>query len=255
MKNFFLELQNRNELLFWFGWINVIGALACLLLIQTTTTEVLGINAFVKPLKFFLSTVAVTWSMAWYMSYLNQPIPVKIYSWVLILMLSFEVFYITLRAAQGQLSHFNISSAFNGTMFSLMGLAISIFTLWTAYIGYLFFVNDFPDLTLSYVWGIRLGILFFVVFAFEGGMMGAKLSHTIGAPDGGVGLPLTNWSVRAGDLRIAHFIGMHALQLLPLLSYFFVRNVKVVMVISFVYFVITSLVFIQALLGKPLIKL
>jgi hypothetical protein len=255
MKNFFLELQNRNELLFWFGWINVIGALACLLLIQTTTTEVLGINAFVKPLKFFLSTVAVTWSMAWYMSYLNQPIPVKIYCWVLILMLSFEVFYITLRAAQGQLSHFNISSAFNGTMFSLMGLAISIFTLWTAYIGYLFFVNDFPDLPLSYVWGIRLGILFFVVFAFEGGMMGAKLSHTIGAPDGGVGLPLTNWSVRAGDLRIAHFIGMHALQLLPLLSYFFVRNVKVVMVISFVYFVITSLVFIQALLGKPLIKL
>jgi hypothetical protein len=255
MKTFFLELQNRNELLFWFGWINVMGAFACLLLIQTTTTQVLGINAFVKPLKFFLSTVAVTWSMAWYMSYLNQPLPVKIYSWVLILVLSFEVFYITLRAAQGQLSHFNISSAFNGAMFSLMGLAISIFTLWTAYIGYLFFVKDFPDLPLAYVWGIRLGILFFVVFAFEGGMMGAKLSHTIGAPDGGVGLPLTNWSVRAGDLRIAHFIGMHALQLLPLLSYFLVRNVKVVIVISLVYFVVTSLIFIQALFGKPLIKL
>jgi hypothetical protein len=255
MRYFVEELHTRNELLFWFGWINVLGSIVCIILTQISTVQVLGISAFVKPLKFFMSTVAVTWSMSWYMHYLDEAVSVKIYSWVLVVMLSFEVFYILLRASQGQLSHFNTSSVFNSTMFSLMGLAISIFTLWTAYIGYLFFVKDFPDLSLSYVWGIRLGILFFVVFAFEGGMMGAKLSHTIGAPDGGVGLPFTNWSVRAGDLRIAHFVGMHALQFLPLLSYFFVRNVRIVVVISLVYFVVTSLVFIQALLGKPLIKL
>jgi len=255
MKMFFEELQSRNELLYWFGWLNVAGAVGCFILMQTTNGQVLGVNAWLKPFKFFLSTVIFTWSMGWYMAYLQNPNSVSIYNWVVVIVLSFELVYISIKAYQGQLSHFNVSSAFNGAMFSLMGLAISVLTIWTAYIGYLFFVNNFPDLPAAYVWGIRLGILLFVVFAFEGGVMGAKLAHTVGAPDGGSGLPLTNWSTQAGDLRIAHFIGMHALQILPLLSYYLVKNTKAIIVVGLLYFVLTSFLFIQALSGKPFIKL
>lgn len=252
--DFFTELAQRNLTLFLFGILCALGTIITGILSITTTTEVLGINAFIKPFKFFLSSVIFAWSMAWFVAYLNHPTTVNIYSWVVILVLSFELAYITLKASQGELSHFNISSAQNALMFSLMGIAISIMTLFTLYIGILFFQGKFPDLPIAYLWGIRLGIICFVIFAFEGGIMGAKLAHTVGAADGGEGLKLLNWSTKHGDLRIAHFIGMHALQILPLICFYFLSSARQAIIFSSIYFIICTAILIQALMKIPFIK-
>lgn len=255
MRSFFETLKSRNPALFYFGMANLAAAFLCILLILLTHTQVFGINAWIKPLKFFISTAIFVFTMGWIMVYLQEERKVKVYSWVVIMVFAFENIYISYQAARGQLSHFNISNAFNGMMFSFMGIAISIMTLWTAYIGYLFFRKNFTALPRAYVWGIRLGIVMFVLFAFEGGLMAARLAHTVAAADGGAGLPIVNWSTTYGDLRVAHFFGMHSLQILPLFSYYLAKNTKTSIVFSSIYFILTSLLFLQALDGKPFIKM
>lgn len=243
-------------MLYWFGLICLAGALVCLVMTFVSTKQVIGINAWIKPLKFFLSSVLFAWTMGWLLIYLQEPTKVTVYSWVVVLVLAFELVYITWQASKGALSHFNISNAFNGMMFSLMGIAISIMTAWTGYIAFLFFQKSFPTLPDAYVWGIRLGLVLFVIFAFAGGIMAAKLSHNVGGEMiASKGLPLLNWSKQFGDLRVAHFFGMHALQILPLIGFYVSKTKSSIIIVAFVYFILVTASLVQALNGKPLIKI
>jgi hypothetical protein len=247
------SVRTGNSILYWFGLICLIGASICGVLALTTTQQVMGINAFIKPTKFFVSIWVFCWTMALYLPLLARPVAATIYAWMVGLVLTFEMVAVVGQAALGKLSHFNISSARDALLFAAMGIAITIFTLWTAYISVLFFTLKTQTVPASYVWGIRLGILLFVVFAFEGGIMASQLSHTVGAPDGGLGLPVTNWSKRNGDLRVAHFFGMHALQLLPLYGYYVARRPRQVIIAACLYATFVTVVLIQALSGKPLL--
>jgi hypothetical protein len=255
MMDFLNELSHRNPVMYWFGWISLAGALFSFVMIMISDTQVLGINAWIKPAKFYLSTWIFIWTIAWYMKYLPEQNVVSVYSWFTIAVFVFELIYITWQASIGQKSHFNVSTSFHSAMWGLMGGTIALMTLFTAFIGFLFFKNTFPELPNAYVWAIRFGIILFVIFAFEGGVMGSQLSHTVGAADGGKGLPFLNWSVSDGDLRIAHFVGMHALQVLPLLAFFVIKDTKIITAASLLYFALAVFVLVQALQGRPFLKI
>jgi hypothetical protein len=252
MKTFFQELRRRNSLLYYFGWLCLVSALVCAIATQFTDIIVLGINAFIKPMKFFISICIFCWTIAWYAYYLQQPRKVFVYSVAVVLVFVYEMFVIVWQAANGRLSHFNIDTPLYGVLFALMGLAIVLFTFWTAYIGFLFFRKRDFNLPASYVWGIRIGIVLFLVFTIEGGMMSGRLSHTVGAPDGSPGLPIVNWSKEHGDLRIAHFVGMHALQIIPLFGYYVTRKVALVLLFGLGYLTLATAILIQALNKMPL---
>lgn len=251
---YFLEtLKYRNESLFIFGSICFVSAIIFLILTRFTTTEVYNVNAWYKPFKFAASTMLYAWTMAWFIGYLPG-FNAKIFNWVIIITLGFEIIYIAWQASRGNLSHFNISTSFYSFMYSMMALAATIATIATAYIGFLFLKNDFPELPFHYVWSIRLGIFIFVIFAFEGFVMGGRMSHTIGGADGGEGIPVLNWSTKFGDPRIAHFIGMHALQVLPILSFYFLRSTKLTIFMSVLYLALAVFTLVQALEGKSFFK-
>jgi hypothetical protein len=251
MLEFFNELKARNETLFYYGLFCLGLAFFFLVLTKVTTTQVYGVNAWYKPFKFAFSTFLFAWAMAWYCYYLAD-FNLQLFNGSIIVLLGFEIFYIAFMAGKGQISHYNMSSPFYATMFSLMALAATLVTLYTAYVGILFFTQSFPNLPNYYLWAIRLGIGIFVIFAFEGFAMGSRLSHTVGALNDNSNWFIVGWSKTAGDLRVSHFIGMHALQVLPVLSFYVLRNTKATILVSLLYGLLAVVSLIQALQSKPL---
>lgn len=252
MISFIQELKFRNEHLFYFGLFCLILSIVCIVLTKTTTVQVQHLNAWFKPFKFAVSIGLFSWTMAWYCHYLSN-FNVTPFNWTVIILFSFELVYIIFQASKGQLSHFNISTPTHSLLYSLMGLIAVLVTLYTAYIGFLFFTQSFPNLPVYYVWSIRLGILIFVIFSFEGGLMGSRMNHSVGAINDNSNWWIIGWSKTVGDLRVSHFIGMHALQLLPLLSFYVFKNTKITIIISVFYGLLATSTLVQALNGKPLI--
>ncbi|OYQ51485.1 hypothetical protein [Flavobacterium aurantiibacter] len=251
MKEFILELKTRNETLFYFGAICLFFALVCFILSKTTNTQVYQVNAYLKPLKFAFSTFLFSWAMAWYCYYL-QGFNVGLFNVLVIFLMSFEIIYIAIMASKGSTSHFNTSTPFYALMFSLMAVAATLVTLYTAYVGILFFTQSFPDLPSYYVWAIRFSLIIFVIFSFQGFAMGARMSHSVGLENDNSNLFILGWSKTVGDLRVAHFIGMHALQILPVLSYYVLKNTKATIFISSLYLILAIYSFVTALHGKSI---
>jgi hypothetical protein len=251
--NFFSELKRRNALLFWFGLFNLAVAIVCLVLMPFEETQILGVNRWLKPFKFYSSVGIMVLTMGWLLYYLNNPKKVKTYSWLIVITMFFENGLIITQAIRKTTSHFNNTSILNGIVFNIMGGLILVFTITAILICISFFKQKQFSIPAAYVWGIRLGLLFFVFFSLEGGLMVGLLSHTIGGPDGGPGLPLVNWSTRYGDLRIAHFLGLHSLQVLPLFGNYIAKTKKQTITFSIVYFIIVAVLFLQAMKGIPLL--
>ncbi len=242
------------------GIVSMIFGLITAVLIVVDGTEILGINRWIKPMKFFLSIAIFLWTIAVYLYYLKgQERFSSVVSWILIVVMSIEMIAIVGQALRGTTSHFNVGDPLNGMIFGIMGIAIVISSLTVVTVTIQFFRSEI-DLPSSIVLGMRLGLIIFILGSIEGGYMVTHLGHTVGAPDGGPGLPLTNWSTAAGDLRIAHFAGLHAIQVLPLAGLIEhkvidAKSSLLTGLCAVAYLVFFVLVLVQALMGRPLIAL
>lgn len=213
-------LHRANPVLSWTGWLNVALAALALVLLPFDHRVVTGVLVWIKPLKFALSITVFAWTLGWLLADL-PPVAqrsVRRLSWGVAVSMVVEQFVIFTQAARGTSSHYNNSSPANAILFGLMGIFIMVNTLMSIWALYLAWRHR-PHGPAGYVWGMRLGLLLFLIGSVLGGMMIHLNQHTVGAPDGGPGLPGLGWSTRAGDLRTAHFLGMHALQAIPLLGW------------------------------------
>ena len=190
-----------------------------------------------KPAKFAASIAIYTLTLAWVFTYLPEwPRTRRVVSWVTTVTLLLEIVIIDVQAWRGTTSHFNVGTLLDGVLFSIMGLAILVQTFAAIAVAVALWRQRFADRAMG--WALRLGMTITIVGAMTGGLMtqptraqlddaraGHRMTvagaHTVGAPDGGPGLPGTGWSREHGDLRVAHFLGLHALQMLPLAALLF----------------------------------
>jgi hypothetical protein len=235
LKTFYAELNQRNHFLAKSGTFCFLLAALLAFLPLVDSRELLGVNVWIKPLKFFISVGIYFWTMGWILDYLGDPHKVKKISFWIFWLMVVELILITYQAAQGKLSHFNISSIGDIVIFQVMGIAIlvnSIVVFWF----YLLF-RKVKKLPAGYALAIRIGVIIFLIAGIEGFVMAGRLGHTVGAPDGQEGLFLVGWAKAYGDLRIFHFLGIHALQVLPLLAWFLWKdNAKITWTVGIIYF-------------------
>ena len=192
---------------------------------------VTGADVWLKPLKFALSVGIYSLTLSWLIGQLARGGKLRRVAWaagaVSVLGLVIEMVIIVGVAATGESSHFNVSTPFHTALWAVMAFSIVVVWMMTLVVSIALFRNPLGDRARTIA--IRAGAVLAIVgmglaFLMTGptaaqlddyqGIVGA---HTVGVADGGPGLPILGWSTVAGDLRIPHFIGMHALQVLPIM--------------------------------------
>jgi len=233
-----------------------------------------GAPVWLKPAKFALSTSIFSLTLSWVFTFLPEwPRLRRVVSWTTSAVFVMEVGIIDLQAWRGTTSHFNLSTPFNGALFGLMGLGIVLQTLAMVLVAVALWRQQFGDRAMGAA--LRAGLIINLLGAATGGVMttptGTQLqqardtgrmpiggAHTVGAPDGGPGLPGVGWSLEHGDLRIPHFVGLHALQALPLLAIWLRRRnsgetaLRIVRRAAVGYGALFAILLTQALRGEPL---
>jgi hypothetical protein len=230
--SFGTELINRIRSASPLIWWTVIGMLAlsviCVGLQWADPRLINGANVWHKPAKFFSSLAIQFATVGWGLSLLPTGEQARRrMHWFITAMVAagwLEMAYIVFRASRAEASHFNRSSLTADVLYSLMGLGAVFMMVAAGYVGYRLWRNRSGSLLKE---SVALGLM---IGAVLGGVAGAYMSsqygHSVGGdPTDATGTGFFGWSTTGGDLRIAHFVGLHAAQIIPLAAFTGSRSV------------------------------
>jgi L-rhamnose mutarotase len=236
-----------------------------------------GAPAWLKPAKFAISTMIACGSFA-FCILSTQVWRGLTRSLDVLLAVGFviEIALIDMQAMRGTTSHFNVATRFDGLVFAVMGISIACIWLGMLLLTIVLFRQSFAG--SAWGWSLRLGMVLALIGTGSGALMTLPTpaqsaawhatgkmpivgAHTVGAPDGARGIPITGWSAHHGDLRIAHFLGMHGLQVLPLLAWWSNRRGlaqavqrKLIFTAAVSYVSLFALLLWQAFRGQSLLE-
>lgn len=262
MRNVADRMRNGSPLLWWSGVACVVLTILFGVMALLDPTMITGVRRWIKPAKFCISFVFYFWTLAWMLPVLKLS---KAYRRVIeisaVVIMAIELIAIATQAARGVTSHFNNSTVFDAAVYAIMGAAISTNTIallllalfatfaWKPVIHANAGDSDQSSIAhnaeragiISGLWLVVVGSVFGILISVHG-------AHAVGVPEDANGLPLVGWKRAGGDLRVAHFLGLHGFQMAPLVASI-VKNSAVVYVASVVWVLITCLLFRGAMTG------
>ncbi len=255
-----------------------LAALAGILLDHRVIT---GAPAWLKPAKFAISVSLYCFTFVWLLGFVKtRPRLARFAANVTAVSFIVEMTVILMQAARGTTSHFNLTSPLNTFLWLSMGAFIVVVWTMNLLLAIVLLFERIPD--RPFAWSLRLGLLVSLVGMAGGFFMvrptheqlvaiaanhGPRIvgAHSVGVADGGPGLPVVGWSTAGGDLRVAHFLGIHAMQILPFFGWFVARRrnwfayfneihrLALVCTFGFAYLGIVLLLLWQALRGQSVI--
>jgi hypothetical protein len=233
-----------------------------------------GAPIWLKPFKFSVSFVLYGATLAWMLSLLPRRSRVAEWAGTVVVATSIaEMIVIVGQVIRGQASHYNESTPLNSALWQVMGTSILVLFLAHLLIAIVLVRARLADRVAAYAVRLGLGLSLLGMLAAVPMVLPGQSpaddiagAHSVGVRDGGPGLPVVGWSTTGGDLRIGHFVGLHALQALPLLAILLTllsrrvrrlteaTRVRLLVVAGAAYGVLTMLLTWQALRGQPLLR-
>ncbi len=250
------RLRSASPAMWWTSLAFLMACAICVTLAAIDPRLFNGISIWVKPAKFFLSLAVHMLTLSFGLILLPERIrtsrPAQLATATMVAMAILEMLYITYRAALAEASHFNTASPLAAFLYNLMGAGAGLMMLVTLFIGIQIIRHASPTLIARATgWGFVAAALMTLAVGFTLGGMG---SHWIGGDQtDATGLPVIGWSTTGGDLRAAHFAGLHIMQVLPLAA---VAGSRAIVWASVAAMSLATVAcYILALNGIPLIQL
>ena len=258
-------LRGWNPALTWSGLAFLAMIVPSAWLAVHDPRTIIGVSVWDKPLKFELSIAVYLLTAGWVFTRLPSGWARtgggRYTVWASIVPALLEIGYILFRASRGEASHFNQTSTLAIALYATMGVGALTLSSTALVQGVAILrspdpAGDHPAFRAALGWGL---VLTFLLGASMGGYMSAQTGHWVGGiHNDATGLPLLGWSTTGGDLRPPHFLGIHASQIIPVAALAIIRlfgRRASLMTGLFVagYVALTLAVFVQALMGMPLI--
>ena len=268
-----------NPLLTLFGLSMVVTFIATLIGIFVDPRVITGALAWEKPAKFAISGTVYCFTLLWMLNFVQgHKRLVNLVANAIAISFLIEMIAICGQVVRGTTSHFNVSTPLDSALYATMAAFVLLIWCMTFVAALLLLRQRMPNPVLAS--SLRLGIFLSLVGMLAAFLMteptamqlaAQKISghfttigaHSVGVADGGPGIPFLGWSTVGGDLRIPHFVGLHALQVVPfvgwllsLLPLSFLRvGHKVALVWTFAasYLALIALLTWQALRAQSLI--